>query len=166
MRETEHELYETETMAELCARQGRPHEAIAIFRRLINTHPGAQRRGKWTSRLEALERTWGQNGQPTTVGEIPAAAIALPEAPGITLQAGDDTVTVAWALPPQLSEPTLELCFIQKTSTGVETTTRALALTAYEGRIAFAVPDLHTALAAVGRKSRGRFVPVAHARQG
>jgi hypothetical protein len=165
MRETEHELYETETMAELCARQGRPHEAIAILRRLINTHPGAQRRGRWSSRLEALERTWG-SGQGNSVGEIPAAAIALPASPGVTLQTGEDTVTVAWALPAHLPEPTLELLFIQKTGTGVEKTTRALSLTAYEGRIAFSVPDLHTALAAVGRKSGGRFVPVALARQG
>jgi len=30
-------LYETETMAELCARQGRLSEAIAIFRELAET---------------------------------------------------------------------------------------------------------------------------------
>jgi hypothetical protein len=161
MRETEHELYETETMAELCARQGRPHEAIAIYRRLVDTHPGAQRRGRWSSRLEALERAWGQ----AAVGaEVPAAPIALPASPGVTVQAGDDTVTVAWALPTQVSEPTLELLFIQKTPAGVETTARSLPLNAYEGRIAFAVPDLHTALAAVGRKTAGRFVPVARSR--
>jgi hypothetical protein len=164
MRETEHELYETETMAELCARQGRPHEAIAIFRRLIHTHPGAQRRGRWSSRLEALERTWGKSTG--AVGEVPPAPIALPAAPGVTVETREDTVTVAWAVPAHLPEPTLELFFIQKTEGGVETTARALPLTTYEGRVAFAVPDLHTALAAVGRKSAGRFVPVAQSRNG
>jgi hypothetical protein len=165
MRETEHELYETETMAELCARQGRPREAIAIYHRLIDNHPGAQRHSRWTSRLEALERAWGEGGHASAVGEIPAGLIALPASPGVSMETGDETVTVAWALPTHLPEPTLELLFIQKTPAGVETTPRTLPLTAYEGRIAFAVPDLHIALAAVGRKAAGKFVPVAFTRQ-
>ena len=56
----EHELYETETMAELCARQGRPGEAIAIYRRLLSLHPKANRCGLWSDRLAALERAWGR----------------------------------------------------------------------------------------------------------
>jgi hypothetical protein len=157
MQETEHQLYETETMAELCARQGRPHEAIAIYRRLCNTHPESQRKGRWLSRLGSLERAWGPAGGE----EIPAAPIPLPRAPGVAVQAGDDNVTVAWSLPSETAEPTLELFTIQKTPSGVETNKRSLRLTAYEGRVAFAIPALHTALAAVGGQRAGRFVPIA-----
>ena len=157
MRPTDNELYETETMAELCARQGRPHEAIAIYRRLIDGHPQSQGRGRWGSRLDALVRAWGH----AAGDEIPAAPIPLPRAPGVTVQAGDDSVTVAWAVPSETPEPTLELFLIQRTASGVETSKRSLPLSAYEGRIAFAVPALHSALAAVGRKASGRFVPVA-----
>ena len=51
LRQTEHELYETETMAELCARQGRLQEAVAIYRRLLDTHAGAdhKREDRWSS---------------------------------------------------------------------------------------------------------------------
>jgi hypothetical protein len=162
MKQTEDELYETETMAELCARQGRPHEAIAIYRRLIDTHPGSQRRGRWTSRLDALVRAWGH----AAGDEIEPLPIPLPRAPGVAVQASDDSVTVAWAVPTETPEPTLELFLIQRTPSGVETSKRSLPLSAYEGRIAFAVPALHSALAAVGRKASGKFVPVARSTAG
>ena len=157
MKDTEHHLYETETMAELCARQGRPHEAIAIYRRLVDSFPDSQRQSRWQSRLGSLERAWGH----AAGEEIPAAPIPLPRAPGVALVAGDDNVTVAWALPLETPEPTLELFLIQKTPSGVETNKRSLRLSAYEGRIGFAIPALHTALAAVGGISGGKFVPIA-----
>ncbi len=75
--------------------------------------------------------------------------------------ASDDSVTVAWALPTETPEPTLELFLIQKTPSGVETNKRSLRLSAYEGRIGFAIPALHTALAAVGKVAAGKFVPIA-----
>jgi hypothetical protein len=53
---------------------------------------------------------------------------------------------------------------IQRTPSGVETMMRALPLIDLSGRVAFAVPDLHSALAAVGRREGDRFVPLARAR--
>jgi hypothetical protein len=160
MSANEDELYETETMAELCARQGRPTEAIAIYRRLCDTHPGSDRRGRWNERLRALERQWGR----AAGEEIAPADIPLPAAPGVRVAANDDGVTVAWALPPGTPEPVLELLLIQKTATGIETRKRALPLTAASGRVAFTAPLLHTALAAVGRREGDRFVPLARSK--
>ncbi len=157
MKDSEHQLFETETMAELCARQGRPHEAIAIYRRLVDSHPGSPRKSRWLGRLAALERAWGTGA----TEEIPAAPIPLPRAPGIAVDARDDSVTVAWALPTSTPQPTVELLLIQKTPSGVETNKRTLRLDSYEGRIAFSVPALHSALAAVGGVRGGRFVPAA-----
>jgi septum site-determining protein MinC len=49
------ELFATETMAELCARQGRLAEAAAIFSRLLRRGPGDDGAGRWAERLAALE---------------------------------------------------------------------------------------------------------------
>src|SRR3954451_10931650 len=48
------ELFATETMAELCARQGRVRDAAGIYRRLLAGAPDEERRARWTQRLETL----------------------------------------------------------------------------------------------------------------
>ena len=159
---TENELFETETMAELCARQGRLSEAVAIYRRLVDDGPRApgaapERRGRWATRLQALEKAWGY----AAGEELEPEPIPLPPPPGVTVAANDDSVTVAWSLAPAMPDPLLELFLIQKTPSGVETSKLSLRLTTPSGRVAFAVPALHSALAAVGRRQGDRFVPVA-----
>src|SRR5215831_18640397 len=49
------ELFGTETMAELCARQGRLEDARAIYRRLCARGAGDERHARWVARLGALE---------------------------------------------------------------------------------------------------------------
>jgi hypothetical protein len=153
-------LFQTETMAELCATQGRPQEAIAIYRRLLEGHPTSDRAAHWSERLDALEEAL----RLACGEEITPVPLALPEAPGVALQASDDSITVAWALPPQTPDPELELLLIQMTPTGVETTRRAVRLPGCEGRVAYAVPALHSALAAVGQGEGPDFVPLARSR--
>jgi septum site-determining protein MinC len=48
------DLFATETMAELCARQGRCADAAAIYRRLLEGAIDDEKRARWTARLEAL----------------------------------------------------------------------------------------------------------------
>jgi septum site-determining protein MinC len=50
----EPDLFGTETMAELCARQGQTGRAVAIYRRLIASNPEAP--AAWRQRLAALEK--------------------------------------------------------------------------------------------------------------
>jgi septum formation inhibitor MinC len=50
------EMFGTETMAELYARQGRLADAITVYRRLLATGPAAERRERWLARLEILDR--------------------------------------------------------------------------------------------------------------
>ena len=112
MRQIEHELYETETMAELFARQGRLQEAVAIYRRLLDTHAGSERHiARWHDRLSNLEQAWGH----AAGEEVEPDPIPLPRAPGVHVTANDDSVTVAWALPTGHPHPTLELFLIQRT---------------------------------------------------
>src|SRR4051812_49468538 len=58
------ELFGTETMAELYARQGRVAEAIAVYRRLLANGPAAEGRARWLLRLEALDPAPGGAGAP------------------------------------------------------------------------------------------------------
>lgn len=51
------DLFVTETMAELSARQGRTADAVAIYRRLIAGAGAGERRERWERRLAALEGT-------------------------------------------------------------------------------------------------------------
>jgi len=50
------ELFATETMAELCARQGRTGDAVAIYRRLLGGAIDEERRSRWAARLAVLEQ--------------------------------------------------------------------------------------------------------------
>lgn len=49
-------MFATETMAELCARQGRCADAVAIYRRLLTGSVDDGKRARWQARLEELER--------------------------------------------------------------------------------------------------------------
>jgi septum site-determining protein MinC len=49
------DLFVTETMAELSARQGRIAEAVAIYRQLLTGAVDPERRSRWSGRLQTLE---------------------------------------------------------------------------------------------------------------
>jgi septum site-determining protein MinC len=80
------DLFATETMAELCARQGRVADAAAIYRRLLAGPADDQRRARWAERLQALEhaqapaadRAPQPQPQPATAPAAPAAAAPAP----------------------------------------------------------------------------------------
>jgi hypothetical protein len=149
-------LYETETMAELCARQGRLSEAIAIFRELAETAADSATRTRARARLDTLEATW----QPLRVAEVPPADLALPAIPGVALLLGEDQVTVAWALPPETNSPALDVLVLQRTPGGIDPQKKLLPLTETSGHIGLLLPGVHSALAAAGTIREGRFVAI------
>jgi septum site-determining protein MinC len=55
----ETEFFGTETMAELCARQGRLAEALKIYQQLIDGRPADERHPIWTLRHQSLQRAVG-----------------------------------------------------------------------------------------------------------
>jgi len=79
------ELFATETMAELCARQGRLADAAAIFRQLLETRPGDERAGRWAERVAVLgAQTIKSAADPTPpqrAERAEAAARAVTDAP-------------------------------------------------------------------------------------
>ena len=74
------ELFSTETMAELCARQGRLAEALAIFRRLCARDAADERHARWSERIAALE---AQLEAPVAAPSAPLPMAAAAPAPVI-----------------------------------------------------------------------------------
>ena len=72
-------LFATETMAELCARQGRVAEALAIFKRLLEQGPDDERAQRWTERVAALRaaRTGGAPLAVSAPAEPPASLVRM-----------------------------------------------------------------------------------------
>jgi hypothetical protein len=153
---TDH-LYETETMAELCARQGRIGEAISIYRLLADGAPDPATRSRAQARLSTLEATW----QPLRETEVPPVDIPLPSEPGVAVQVGEDQVTVAWALPADTSPLALDLLVLQRTGAGIDAQKKLLPVETATGRLGLAVPAVHSVVAAAGTVRAGRFVPLA-----
>jgi septum site-determining protein MinC len=80
------ELFVTETMAELSARQGRAADAIAIYRSLLGSaEPADDRRERWTARLALLESGSGAaadaTAQPTAARASADRGTSAPAAP-------------------------------------------------------------------------------------
>jgi septum site-determining protein MinC len=70
----EPDLFGTETMAELCARQGQTGRAVAIYRRLIATNADAP--AGWRQRLAALEKV-APSGPAPVPPPIPREALRV-----------------------------------------------------------------------------------------
>jgi hypothetical protein len=153
---TDH-LYETETMAELCARQGRIGEAISIYRSLGESADNPATRTRAQARLATLESTW----QPLRETEVPPADIPLPPEPGVAVLVGEDQITVAWALPADTAPLALDILVMQRTAAGIDAQKKLLPLATATGRLGLAVPSVHSAVAAAGTVREGRFVALA-----
>ncbi|HSZ82841.1 MAG TPA: hypothetical protein VLA14_11195 [Polyangia bacterium] len=80
-------MFETETMAELCVKQGLVTEALGMYRRLVDGAPDAASRARRAARLAELERV--ARG---AVEVRDAAAPATDEATLTLVRRGEDDV--------------------------------------------------------------------------
>lgn len=151
--------FETETMADLHLRQGHHAEALAIYRRLRDRTDDEVARERLARRMAAIERGLPD---PTAASETALLGDDPPlAAPGVRARRVGDQLTVEWRLPPETPGPALELLLITTDETGVATETRTLDVDANSGRAVLAVPGLHSARVAAGRRDGRRFVPLA-----
>ncbi len=138
-------MFDTETMAELCARQGLTDQAIGIFRRLTEVAEDPRIRLRYETRISELARD---------------PSIAPIEVPGLRVTERGGDVEVEWRLPPDVSGPTLQVLLLRRGPDGIETDPRTLPLSAAHGRTSFAVPNVCGVRAAAGHLSGGSFVPL------
>jgi hypothetical protein len=138
-------VFETETMAELCARQGLLDQAIDIFRRLAEIADDPEQRLRYQTRISELARD---------------PALRPIETPGLRVRDVEGEIEIEWRLPPELPGPTLQVLLLRRGSAGIETDGRTLPLEEAHGRMNFAAEGVASVRAAVGRMQDGLFVPL------
>ena len=138
-------MFDTETMAELCVRQGLVEQAITIYQRMATAADDAHLRRRYQERIVELEQ------QPD---------FAPLETPGLRISAGDGEVSVEWRLPPDTLEAAVQLLLLHRTPRGIEAETRTIPVPSLHGRTTVVTPDLHSVRAAAGRIVGDVFVPI------
>ncbi len=139
-------MFETETMAELCLKQGLIDQAIDIFRRLAEAAEDPETRRRCEARLSALAR------EPSVVPL---------ETPGLRVSERADSVEIEWRLPPETRAPALQLLLLRQTPEGIAADPRTLPVTAADGRLIVPVSNLRGVRAAAGRLEGDAFIPLA-----
>ena len=99
-------MFDTETMAELCVRQGLIDQAIGIFRRLAEGADDAGVRLRYETRISDLSQD---------------PALAPIEIPGLRVTEKDDAVEIEWRLAPETPTPTLQVLLMRRGPDGIET---------------------------------------------
>ncbi|HVU49601.1 MAG TPA: hypothetical protein VHL80_02880 [Polyangia bacterium] len=151
-------VFETETMAELCVKQGLVTEALAIYRRLVEGARDGATRERRATRLAELERM--ARDVVRARGGGPASATAA-GAPSLTVERRASALRFAWTLPPETRDPALQLLLVRRGPGGVETESRTLRLEGARGSTTVEAAGLHAVHAAVGWLDGARFVPLA-----
>ena len=164
--------FETETMAELCVRQGHRDEGLAIYRRLLGRAADASARARLGARVALLEANPALASAMTPPPVTPVRADPVTERepsaplldPGLRAAIAGEELVIDWRLPPADPRPReLQLLLVIRTATGVVTETRSLRLDAEAGHLALHVHGLHSARAAAGYRREDRFVPLLRA---
>lgn len=147
--------FDTETMAELCVKQGIIDEAISIYRRLAADASG-ETRERFLLRLRALE---GQMGPPPAGGSLfPAPPV---QAPGLRVARRGDEVEIEWQLPSAVAAPALQVLLLSRTRDGIATEPRTIPVSSNRGQTVVVGRNLYAVRAAAGRLEGNTFVPLA-----
>ena len=145
-------VFETETMAELCVKQGLVEEALAMYERLVARAPDVATRARREARARELASRLGAPA-PTPDGSVG-------DAPTLALERRGDALVFTWALPPATAAPALQLLLMRGGPDGVETEARTLPLAATRGTTTVDAPALLALRAAAGWLDGARFVPL------
>jgi hypothetical protein len=142
-------MFDTETMAELCVKQGLPGEAVAIYRRLAAATHDADRRKLYEARIGALAHPADEPSDVTPM-----------ETPQLRVDRRGDDVAIEWRLPADVIAPALQMLVLRRTPDGIAAEPRTVPLASTEGRTVVGVPALHSLRVAAGRLRDGNFIPI------
>jgi hypothetical protein len=142
-------MFDTETMAELCVKQGLTSEAVAIYRRLAAATSDADKRRLYEARIGALAHP-----------ALDPSDITPMETPDLRVARRGDEVEIEWRLPAGAGTPALQMLVLRRTPDGIVAEPRTVELGATEGRTVVDVPGLHSLRVAAGRLRDGHFIPI------
>ena len=142
-------MFDTETMAELCVKQGLPGEAVAIYRRLAYATQDLDKRRLYEARIGALAHP---THEPSDVTPM--------ETPDLRVARNGDQVEIEWRLPSDVGAPALQMLVLRRTPDGIAAEPRTVTLSATAGRTVLGVPSLHSLRVAAGRLRDGHFIPI------
>jgi len=175
-------MFETETMAELCVKQGLFRDALAIYRRLLLVAPDADARERRERRIAEIELRLGieQPRAPRSIAAAPAPPAVAPAAavsagaavaplpidlalPGIQARRdeGAHEVTLEWRLPDDTRAPALQILVLRREPGGIAAERRTVPLDQAAGQLKLPLDGVHSVRAAAGRLDGDRFVPLA-----
>jgi hypothetical protein len=138
-------MFDTETMAELCVKQGLVDQAIGVFRRMASASEDPATRQRYEERVAALEHA---------PGHVPL------ETPGLRVHTRQGEIDIEWRLPTGIAAPALQLLVLRRTPQGIEADPRTIPLDSSQGRTQVTIDGLHTVRAAAGRLVGDAFVPI------
>jgi len=142
-------MFDTETMAELCVKQGLNGEAVAIYRRLAAATQDGDKRRLYEARISALVHP----------GDEPSDITPM-ETPELRVEREGDEVRIEWRLPSDVTHAALQMLVLRHTPDGIAAEPRTVPLSATEGRTVLGVPGLHSVRVAAGLMRDGRFIPI------
>jgi hypothetical protein len=100
-------MFDTETMAELCVKQGLVDQAIGVFRRMAAASEDPATRQRCEERIAALEHA---------PGHVPL------ETPGLRVHTRQGEIDIEWRLPTGIAAPALQLLVLRRTPQGIAPT--------------------------------------------
>jgi len=143
-------MFETETMAELCLKQGLVRDALVIYRRLLAATSDEATRTRRAQRIAELELR----------DSAPHVVPSEPPATDIHARIDDRQVTFDWRLPAGTPEPALQILVLRREETGIAAERRTVRLPDAQGTLSLPIARVHSLRAAAGRLEGDRFVPL------
>lgn len=151
-------MFETETMAELCLKQGLVRDALIIYRRLLAAAVDESTRTRRAQRIAELElRDSGPHAVPN---EPPASDIRARLQAWLAARVDVRQVTFDWQLPAGTRVPALQILVLRREETGISAERRTVRLPDAEGTLSLPIARIHSLRAAAGRLEGDRFVPL------
>ena len=159
-------MFETETMAELCLKQGLVRDALVIYRRLLASASDEPTRARHARRVAELEEDAGGrqaapvDGTRTQAhGHVEAHAYVRP-ATDIQEHHDDQQVTLKWRLPAGTPSPALQILVLRRDASGIAAERRTVRLAQAQGSLTLPIAGVHSVRAAAGKLDGERFVPL------
>ncbi len=151
-------MFETETMAELCLKQGLVRDALVIYRRLLAAASDEGTRARRALRIAELElRDSGPHAVPA---QTPATDVRARSQTRLDARLDIRQVTFDWRLPAGTPAPALQILVLRREETGISAERRTVRLPDAEGTLSLPIARIHSLRAAAGRLEGDRFVPL------